>query len=216
MSITILQKENCPLRVIVSQTITLKRQLPKNLWLLYQNIHLLKRRKQVFFVKSAEIIFCPCCNERLKVIGSRKRKYINSEGIKQILVIRRLHCVSCRKIHHELPDILVPYKRYDTESIESTLSSNINLTVAADESTIKRWKHWFKELAAYILKVIIAIKLRLNYTAVEQELSRIPSTALLGIWYFVGEEYGWLSRVVRIVVNTNSWIHTRSAFLSAR
>ena len=115
-----------------------------------------------------------------------------------------------------MPDILVPYKRYDSESIESTLSSNLKLTVAADESTIKRWKHWFKELAPYLLRVIIAIKLRLDYTAVEQELSRVPSTALLGILYFVGEELGWLSRLVRIVVNTNSWIHTRSAFLSTR
>ena len=168
----------------------------------------------MFFVKSAEIIFCPCCNRSLEVIGSRKRKYINIEGIKQTLIIRRLRCVSCRKIHHELPDILVPYKRYDSESIESTLSSNLNLTVAADESTIKRWKHWFKELAPYLLRVIIAIKLRLNYTAVEQELSRVPSTALLGILYWVGEENGWLSRVVRIVANTNFWIHTRSAFLS--
>lgn len=170
----------------------------------------------MFFVKSAEIIFCPCCNGRLEVIGSRKRKYINNEGINQTLIIRRLRCVSCRKIHHELPDILVPYKRYDSESIESTLSSNINLTVAADESTIKRWKHWFKELSPYMLRAIIAIKLRLDYSAVEQELSQVPSTALLGILHFVGEENGWLSRVVRIVANTNSWIHTRSAFLSTR
>ncbi|WP_307545897.1 DUF6431 domain-containing protein [Paenibacillus sp. V4I5] len=33
----------------------------------------------------------------------------------KLLVIRRLHCSQCLKIHHELPDCIVPYKRYESE-----------------------------------------------------------------------------------------------------
>ena len=74
----------------------------------------------------------------MKVIGSRKRKYINGIGEKIILAIRRLRCSHCAKVHHELPDILIPYKRYGSESIEVVVSGESELTVAADESTINR------------------------------------------------------------------------------
>ncbi len=30
----------------------------------------------------------------------------------------------------------------------------------------------------------------------------------------VGERPGWLARAVRIVVNTNNWVHTRFAFMT--
>ncbi|MEW6541058.1 MAG: DUF6431 domain-containing protein [Bacillota bacterium] len=75
----------------------------------------------VFFVRSAEQIPCPCCSGRLKAIGSRKRSCIDSLGDKIILVIRRLRCVACRRIHHELPDLLVPYRRHIRESIEAAV-----------------------------------------------------------------------------------------------
>jgi hypothetical protein len=61
---------------------------------------------------------CPVYGEILFVIGVRKRKLINAEIDKQTLVIRRLRCKECRVIHHELPDIVVPYKRHCAETIE--------------------------------------------------------------------------------------------------
>lgn len=168
----------------------------------------------MFFIKSAEEISCPCCNAKLEVIGSRPRKYIKSDGSNHILIIRRLRCSSCKKIHHELPDIILPYKRYDNQSIESTLTTVNNLTVAAEKSTIKRWISWFNSLKDYILWIIIATHLRLDYKAVEKELSHIPSTALDGIWHFLGPKPKWLTRAVQILTNTNSYLHTRSAFMS--
>ncbi|MGI6649770.1 MAG: DUF6431 domain-containing protein [Bacillota bacterium] len=47
------------------------------------------------------------------------RVFINDVGNQNVLVIRRLRCRHCHRIHHELPDILVPYKRHSSESIES-------------------------------------------------------------------------------------------------
>nr|WP_233162833.1 MULTISPECIES: DUF6431 domain-containing protein [unclassified Cohnella] len=64
---------------------------------------------------------CPCCGEKLVVIGSRHRKLSTAAGDQRLLIVRRLRCLQCRKIHHELPDCIVPYKRYESESVEQIL-----------------------------------------------------------------------------------------------
>ncbi|MGI6649029.1 MAG: DUF6431 domain-containing protein [Bacillota bacterium] len=167
----------------------------------------------MFFVRSAEQNPCPCCNGLLKVIGSRHRRFINGIGNKNVLVIRRLRCRHCHRIHHELPDILVPYKRHSSESIESVISGNDDLTVAADESTIGRWRNWFVELSDYILGCLISIMIRYGRESVEG-ISNLPKSTLQRIWHYVGNSPGWLARIVRPIVNLNFWIQTRSAFLS--
>lgn len=168
---------------------------------------------KVFFVRSKEQIFCPCCGGDLKVIGSRHRECIEDTGKKMDLVIRRMRCSNCRKIHHELPDILVPYKRYRIECIEAVLSEDTKLSVPADESTIKRWRNWFKELAIYLLGCLMSITIRYGRESVEEEC-HLPKSKLQRIWHYVGDASKWLARVVRPVVNSNLWLHTRSAFPS--
>lgn len=178
------------------------------------NYIVIEKRQKGFFVKSLEESSCPGCNAKLEIIGSRLRKYIKSDGIKHSLVIRRLRCTACRKIHHEIPDMLLPYKRYDNESIETTLTSEKNLTVAAEKSTIVRWFSWFNNLKKYMLWIIIAVHLRYDYSAMEKELFNIPNSPILGIWHFVGNHPKWLVRAVRILTNTNSYLHTRFVFVS--
>ena len=174
---------------------------------------LLNIPKWVFFVRSIEQSSCPCCGEKLTVIGSRPRKYINSMGVASILVIRRLRCCHCNRIHHELPDVLVPYKRYGWESIEPVLSDEITLTVAADESTILRWRNWFRERANHFAGCLASISIRFFNHSVK-ESSALSMSVLQRIFNFVGDAPGWLARIVRPIANTNNWIHTRSAFLS--
>jgi hypothetical protein len=147
------------------------------------------------------------------VIGSRRRGFVNGAGERVVLVIRRLKCVGCGRVHHELPDILVPYKRYNSESIEAVITGDSELTVAADESTISRWREWFFSLASYFAGCLISIAARYVKNAVE-DTPGLPRSPLQMIWYYVGDGAGWLARVVRPVVNTNLWIQTRSAFLS--
>ncbi|MCF8567984.1 DUF6431 domain-containing protein [Alicyclobacillus tolerans] len=67
------------------------------------------------------------------------RGYIQSSGKSVKLIIRRLQCRDCKKIHHELPDILVPYKRHESASIEQAMREVVP-AVAADESTLYRWR----------------------------------------------------------------------------
>jgi len=167
----------------------------------------------VFFVRSAEQIPCPCYSGKLVVIGNRRRIFINSTGDKIILVIRRLRCRHCHRIHHELPDILVPYKRHVIDSLESVLTENSTVSVAADESSIVRWRNWFLKLSNYLLGCLASIAIRYDIESVEG-MSSLPKSTLQRIWEYVGDAPGWLARVVRPIVNLNLWIHTRSAFLA--
>lgn len=174
---------------------------------------LLRTPQKGFFVRSGEQNPCPCCSGPLKVIGSRRRKYINDTGDTIVLVIRRLRCGHCGKLHHELPDLLVPYKRYGNESIEAVVTGKSALTVAADESTIWRWRNWFLELLDYLLGCLKSIAIRYGRESVEKD-SHLPKSTLQKIWHHVGDAPGWLARIVRPVANSNLWVHTRSAFLS--
>ena len=85
---------------------------------------------------------------------------IDSLGEKIILSIRRLRCVECKRIHHELPDMLVPYKRHVRESIEAVITREAEISVIADESTLKRWRGWFNERADYLRGCLASIILR--------------------------------------------------------
>lgn len=165
-----------------------------------------------FFVKSAEVIPCPCCGGNLSVIGSRVRKSIKGSGEVTQLVIRRLRCVDCKRIHHELPDLLVPYKRYDAESIEHVINESTSLDIAADESTLHRWRSWFLAWALYAQGCLQSIAIRFDLSVGNPSFT--PQSALLSIGRYVGDASGWLARAVRPIANLNLWVHTRSAFLS--
>ena len=128
-------------------------------------------------------------------------------------MIRRLRCSQCKRVHHELPDILVPYKRYGSESIEAVVSEEDTLTVAADESTIRRWKRWFLELSTYFAGALVSIVICLGAESAEGRFN-LPQSSLQRIWQHVGDAPRWLARTVRPIVNANYWVQTRSAFLS--
>ncbi len=154
---------------------------------------------------------CPCCNGQLKVFASRQRKCITTLGEKIVLIIRRLRCIECKRIHHELPDMLVPYKLHVSESIETVLSNdNSELNVVSDESTLNRWRKWFTELADYFLGCLQSIAIR-NSSKYAEDKSDLPKSKLQRIWYYVGDAHGWLTRIVRPITNLNLWIHTRLA-----
>jgi hypothetical protein len=138
---------------------------------------------------------------------------MNEQGEKIILIIRRLRCSNCDRIHHELPDILIPYKRYSSTSIESVLSEDTVLTVASDESTIRHWRTWFQEIYYYLLGCLLSIAIRYEKNTAEGMYS-LPESKLQKVWHYVGDAPGWLARLVRPIVNSNLWLHTRFAFLS--
>jgi hypothetical protein len=170
----------------------------------------------VFFLRSEEQIPCPGCGSKLNVAGSRPRKYIRDDGERRTLIIRRLRCSNsgCRKIHHELPDFLVPYKRFSRYCIESALSQpHVKLDIPADNATLHRWRLWFYGLADYLYGCLLSIAIQASGESVKG-CSGLSLSPLQKIQSRVGDGAEWLARCVRSVVNSNNWPQTRFAFLS--
>jgi hypothetical protein len=153
----------------------------------------------VFFVTCAEPVNCPGCNGSLSVIGSRNRTMLDDDRNRVVFRIRRLHCKPCRRIHHELPDRLVPYKRYGSGVIEGVLDEPDRAVVAVESSTIARWLSWFESVASHWIAVLASLASNLAVML----SSNSSQTAHERIGQVVGTRAGWLARIVRPVANSN-------------
>lgn len=163
--------------------------------------------KWFFYIRSNETVPCPFCEKRLKVIGSRKRGVIEYSGEKRILVIRRLKCLGCGRIHHELPDIIIPYKRYGSETVECIVSLTDENDYPCELSTAKRLKIWFYLLRKYFNNTLISLTFLYDY---DKELCKEIGSLITRLNSSTGVT-GWLKKLVRYLVNSGRWLHTRSA-----
>jgi len=156
-------------------------------------IQLGTRRNGKLRVRCKEAISCPICNGGFKSIGSRPRKIIEAGHHVRILIIRRLRCNKCTKIHHELPDILIPYKRHSAETIESVIDSKSGKdTVAAvDDNTVRRIKLWWKNLLPYLMQTINTIRIKYKTTYSSHMAPR---------------------KMIRAAVNAHLYLQTRSSY----
>lgn len=105
------------------------------------------RGDPIFRVESSESPVCPVCASILEYRDSRLRicRVYNGETCR--LIVRRLKCPSCGRLHTELPDILTPHKHYATEVIENVADevSTPSDSTTEDypcERTMKRWIGW--------------------------------------------------------------------------
>lgn len=130
--------------------------------------------------------------------------WIQREGAKNRLVIRRKQCETCNKIHHELPDLLVPYKHYDAESIEGALVDPECTDVAADESTLLRWRTWFAAWVVYAQGALTSLSMHFDLPVVHSSMSSQSVLHVLG--RFVGSAAGMLARAVRPIANSHAWV----------
>jgi len=150
--------------------------------------------KANFFVKRIEHILCPICKQdSLKVNGRRERIVLISDGSKTIYLIERLKCEYCGKIHHVLPDFIVPYKRYSRQVIEKIISDDTS-ELACEDSTIRRIRRWYFELETTLKQAFVACFAKVG---------QIPTAEPV------------LKEIVRTLVNSNLWPSTCSAFSSA-
>jgi len=117
---------------------------------------------------------------------------IGGDGEKQTVVIRRLRCGKCQMIHHELPDICVPYKRHCLKTIEK-IAAGESEDVCCEESTLRRIRRWWSACRVYLENIITSLQRKYGLL-----LSARPTPGEL----------------VRAAVNTHSYVHTRSAFVS--
>jgi len=147
-------------------------------------------KEKATYVWAEEEIVCPICGyKKMKPKGRRKRRIIMTNGEIRILKIRRLKCKRCKKIHHELPDIIVPYKHHSAQTIEIIINE-ADESNPCEESTINRIKAWWVNIQLYIESVAASLKFKYNITF-PKEIK--------------------LLEIVRALVNTHLWPGTRSA-----
>lgn len=116
----------------------------------------------------------------------RKRKWRTIYGKSRIYILRRLRCSHCKKLHTEIPDKLLPYKRYEMKAIEAIFNRK-GAACVASERTKKRWIRWCERfLKTFLLFFIRQMKVisgkRMNIKIVEKlEESGWLTTAVLWI-----------------------------------
>lgn len=145
-----------------------------------------------YHIRSYEIIPCPVCGGVLIVIGIRDRGFIDSKGRRVILVIRRLRCQNCHVIHHELPEIIVPYKRHCAKTIEKIVTGKSG-GVPCETRTIHRIRAWWAVCIVYFRNALASLREKYGV-----EFSKKPAP----------------KEIIRAVVNAHLWIHTRTAYMT--
>ena len=145
----------------------------------------LKSRVVFLFVKAAGTSDCPVCGVALEMRGRRPRVYYDGGGQKRVLVIRRLKCCGCGRIHHELPDCVVPYKRHCAETIEGITADRTEST-PCDERTKRRISAWWRVVLPYFLNILksLAEKYKMTFSAPPAFCEIIRAAANSNHWTF--------------------------------
>lgn len=206
-----IKKEKHPLKRICSGHAESKDANPNPMIIIQDYIIYYNSESALYFIKSNEAgAYCPICSSKMKVIGIRKRGIIEYYGEKKRLVIRRFYCKKCDRIHHELPDMIIPYKRYTSDATEKILSTNISnySDYNCETSTLLRIKLWFYLLKDYFERALEAIKLQ----HCDDGFICKNIAVLMPLRNYTEFSAGWLRTLVRLLVNSNRWVHTRSAF----
>ena len=167
------------------------------------------RGARYFYVRSATVSPCPVCGGALGVIGSRSRTRRTAAGERHVLVIRRLQCTACHRIHHALPPCLVPYKRYDVDSWAAVAAHGRAAAVAIDEGTLRRWGQWLTTWVITARRIWAALAAR----AATDPGDPWP-VALQGPPPWPAAPPDWLAVVVQRLVQAAQWGQTRSAWVS--
>ena len=122
-------------------------------------------------------------------------------------LLRRFRCRTCKATHTEIPDIIQPYKHYDSAAIQSILDgSEIPVGCAADESTIRRWKKSFAEA-----EPDLAQRLASEYAKAIDE--NVPLEPAARIFETIRAKHSrWLPFVTGLLINSGHKLCTRFAF----
>jgi hypothetical protein len=98
--------------------------------------------------------------------------------------------VSCKKIHHELPYILIPYKRHCADTIEKVIDGRAH-EANVEESTGRKIMSWWQAIYAYLINVLNALSIKYQATYKKDIAPR---------------------KIILAAVNVTMYPHTRSAW----
>jgi len=139
-----------------------------------------------------EQIPCPYCNGKLYVRGTCRRKVRDAEDQCTVLRLRVLACRNCGKTHRELPEGVIPYKRYGSDAICKMKEHPEKCFT--EPCSIQRIIAWLSGFLSFAEKYLEGLK---------QEGFETPE--LVGC-----PLYRRLNYFVRIIVNSGEWKQHRS------
>lgn len=96
------------------------------------------KEKQAHRIVGTAPPLCPVCGVKLSGYDTRLRHTIDAAGDVHRLLLRRLRCPQCNKLHTEIPAFITPKKHYEADVIKNVLAG-CSSTCPADNSTIRRW-----------------------------------------------------------------------------
>lgn len=88
---------------------------------------------------------CPNCGGKLKYYDSVPRVVRDKGRVTEWVLIRRMRCESCERLHRELPVYIFPYKQYKAEIIQGVIEGIITCETLGYEDypceiTMTRWR----------------------------------------------------------------------------
>ena len=88
---------------------------------------------------------CPKCGGQLKYYDSVKRFVRTKNRTTKLIILRRMRCTKCGKLHREIPKFIIPYKEYEYEVIMGVLEGYVTSDTLGYEDypcemTMIRWK----------------------------------------------------------------------------
>jgi hypothetical protein len=164
----------------------------------------------IFTVISDEKLCCPFCDGFLVYRDSKLRTTRNLYGEARLFSLRRLKCQYCNVYHRELPNIIQPFKHYDSETIQFIIDGSPEADMcAADDSTIRRWKTTFAASAPDISMRLTSVQARISG-------GKIPVSDAESVLNLIkGMEKQWLAFVMALLINGGHALRTRFAFCPA-
>jgi hypothetical protein len=110
-------------------------------------------------------------------------------------------------LHTEIPDIIQPFKHYDSPTIQCVIDGHEGTqTCAAEDSTIRRWKNTFAKEEMDITQRLASVHAQITDETVPIHL---PATTFAAIRTQVEH---WLAFVMALLINSGHRICTRFAF----
>jgi len=131
---------------------------------------------------------CPVCDGVLSLLQYVLRMLMHGihEPTRKKIWCPKFKCDQCHHSHRGLPDVVIPYKRYDADTIFEAINSGADIG-AMNDNTVRRWRTWWSVMGEYFVNIYAAICARLN-------LPRVPNPPH--------------ELLIRIAANANKWTFT--------
>jgi len=150
---------------------------------------------------------CPLCGGAVYHRDHKSRFVKRLSGEVWHFRLRRLLCDNCSKLHTEIPDIIQPYKHYDSETIQSVLDGGEKAKgCVADNSTIRRWGVDFAKAEPDIEQRVASVYAR----ETDETAPLLPQGLTFSIIRATLE--CWLAFVMRLLINAGHKLCTQFAF----